>query len=223
MPVEKLAPTSSSGPIAPGLFDAPAPALWAASPDFALGILYLIAWVAPLHLGEGVVRWLVLAMVLEFIIIHSSAFAGTVMAGRGSRPGRVLALTGLTGFYLLFVVAFAASFHTWWPVTSFMALTLNRMLSVLLGHAPEGAEKEFILRGWAASVLFYLGFCFVTIFLPLPLLGMTRAVAQHAGLPGTGLWVEQPHRVMAFGFLYFTATGWSELVGHRWIRNVRSS
>ena len=39
--------------------------------------------------------------------------------------------------------------------------------------------------------------------------------AQH--LPGGGLWVDAPWRVMAFGFLYFSATGIWELREHRWL------
>ena len=43
--------------------------------------------------------------------------------------------------------------------------------------------------------------------LPLPRLGIDAALAQSIALPGSsGLWVEQPHRVVAFGLLYFAAT-----------------
>jgi len=40
------------------------------------------------------------------------------------------------------------------------------------------------------------------------------------GLPSSGLWVSEPNRVVAAAFLYFTARGVSELVGHRWFKGA---
>jgi hypothetical protein len=93
---------------------------------------------------------------------------------------------------------------------------VNRMLSVLLGQATPGDEQSLAMRGWAAGAVFYIGFAFLTVLLPLPRLGLTPEVLSAQPLAGSGLWVDQPWRVMAFGFLYFTAIGISELRGHRW-------
>ena len=66
------------------------------------------------------------------------------------------------------------------------------------------------------GAVFYLVFVGITTVLPLPKLGITAAVVSAQELPGEGLWIEQPHRVIAFGFLYFSAWGISELYAHRW-------
>ncbi len=168
------------------------------------------------------VRSLLLVMLLEFIIVHSSAFMGQVMVGGLSRQSKARSLLGLCAMYTLFVGGFALAFRTWQPLLSFWLLTLNRLLSVVLGQAPDGEEKELLQRGWAVSTLAYLGFTFLTIVLPVPRLGITRAVALAQQLPSSGLWVDQPHRAVALGFLYFTAVGISELGGHRWLK-VRAS
>lgn len=191
-------------------------ALAAALPDLCMGAVFLIAWIAPARLGVQPIAPLVLVMLLEFIVIHSGAFAGTVALGDAPRDRKALRLLGLGAFYTLFVGGFALSFTTWWPLVSFWALMLNRMLSALLGQAESGDERALLQRGWAAGTLFYLGFGGITTLLPLPRLGLSAEVVAGQHLPSSGLWIEQPWRVMAFGFLYFTATGLSELAGHRW-------
>lgn len=160
-----------------------------------------------------------LVMLLEFIIIHSSAFMGTVLLASGPRVRRAWRVVGLGLFYSLFVGSFALAFKALWPLWSFWGLTINRMMSVLVGQAPEGEEREFLQRGWAACALAYLVFAFVTIILPLPRLGITPDVVRSAALQGEGLWVDQPWRVLAFGFLYFLGVGLSELFDHRWLRS----
>lgn len=189
----------------------------AAAPDLALASVFLVAWVTPTTFHTGTVTYLMLLMLLEFIIVHSSAFMGTVMLGDLGRARKSLALIGIGGFYTLFVGGFALAFKTWWPLWSFWGLTVNRLLGVLIGQAPEGERRALLQRNWAVSALCYLGLCFVTVFLPLPRFGITREVVSHESLPGSGLWVDQPHRVIAFGFLYFAAVGLSELFAHRWL------
>jgi hypothetical protein len=211
-------PHSASDAPAPPL-GIPLPALAAAIPDLAIGFVFLFAWIAPRTLQLSLVSGLVGVMVMEFIIMHSSAFMGLTMFKSGHRRARALSLLGLGAFYSLFVGGFALAFHTVWPLVSFWGLTLNRLLSVLLGQAPSGQEQLFIRKGWAASALFYLGFAGLTIVPPVPRLGLTPDVVQALHLPGSGLWISEPWRVLAFGFLYFTATGISELYGHRWIRD----
>jgi hypothetical protein len=142
------------------------------------------------------------------------------MFGKASRGGKATGLLALGGFYTLFVGAFSLAFKSWWPLVSFWGLTMNRTLGVLIGQVPSGEERDFVQRTWAVSALCYLVFTFATIALPLPRLGITPEVVVQQRLPGSGLWVEQPHRVIAFGFLYFTVVGFSELGRHRWMTTV---
>jgi hypothetical protein len=196
-----------------------APRGWiSALPDFALAITFLSAWIAPKAVHPGTVSYLMLVMLLEFIIVHSSAFMGNIAVSSGTRRSKVTAMIGLGGFYTLFVGAFSFAFHSVWPLISFWGLMLNRMLGVIVGQAPAEDQKAFVQRTWVTSVLLYMGACFFTILVPLPRLGLTNEVVGSLHLPGSGLWVSQPHRVMAFGFLYFTGVALSELGGHAWLK-----
>jgi hypothetical protein len=219
---EPAAVPQPDAPDAPDTDPADPPPAWAAwasaVPDFGLSALFLLTWIAPGSAAAGGPRNLILIVLLEFIIIHSSAFMGIAAFKPGSRRTRAGALIGLGAFYSLFVGSFALVFKTPWPLVSFWGLTLNRLLGVVLGQAPKDSEASLLRKGWAATSLFYLGAVFLTTLAPIPRLGFSQEAVARMHLPGTGLWVEQPWRVMALGFLYYAAVGVSELSAHGWIR-----
>jgi len=195
----------------------PLPALLSALPDFALAGLFLATWIAPDLLGTGRIGQLMLVMLLEFIVVHSAAFMGMAAVGGTTTWHKIRAILGFGVFYTLFVGGFALAFGVLWPLAAFWGLTLNRLLSAILGQAAEGDERQLMMRGWAVGALAYLAAVFATTLLPVPRLGITSEVVTAAALPGSGLWISEPWRVLAAGFLYFSAVGLSELVDHRWL------
>jgi hypothetical protein len=196
-------------------FKLPFPQFISSVPDFLMGAAFLATWIDPYALGDGMLPYLLLVMLLEFIIIHSSAFIGNIMYGDLSKQKKITMMLGFFGFYTLFVLAFSLGFGEWWPIVAFTGLMLNRMLSVLVGNLPEGEERERVKSMWAVNVLCYIVGVFATILLPIPAMGITPEVISQAGLTGEGIWVEEPYRLAAFGFLYFTAVGYIELTIER--------
>ena len=192
-----------------------------AAADFGFAAVFLITWIAPNTFGDHTLRFLMLVMMMEFVVVHSSAFMGNVMISRANRGAQATALAGFGVFYSLFAGAFALAFKTWWPITMFWGQTLNRLLGVLFGQVPDEDQKAFIQRSWIASVLLYLLGAFVTIVLPIPRLGITSSVIAAQQIHSSGLWVEQPQRVLAFGVVYFLLTGWSDLRGHDWASGIK--
>lgn len=193
------------------------PAIVAALPDFGLAALFLATWIAPDLVGAHRIGTLLLVMLLEFIVVHSAGFMGAAAFGEGGRAQRLTWILGLGVFYTVFVGAFGAAFGTWWPLGAFWALVLNRLLGVLVGQVPSDEGKMLIMRGWAVSVMAYLGAVFATVLLPVPELGIDARVRAAANLSGGGLWIDEPQRVIAAGFLYFTVLGLSELASHGWL------
>jgi hypothetical protein len=187
-----------------------------ALPDFAFAAVFLITWLSPDAFGAQTVNRLLLVMLLEFISIHSAAFMGTVAVRPAVPWRRALGIVGLGVFYSLFAGAFAIIFRTWWPLGAFWLQTGNRLLGVL-GGSTAGSEQAFLKASWLASMLLYILCCFATSFLPLPALGITPSVIERLHLPGSGLWISAPYRVLAFGVLYYGLTAWWELVGQRWL------
>ncbi len=196
--------------------------LLSALPDFGFASVFLITWLSPYAFGRFMVKWLLLVMLLEFIIIHSAAFMGIVAFRSGSRASRVARIFGIALFYSVFAGAFSFAFKSVWPITAFWGQTLNRMLGVILGQGRSLGQKVVVMAGWGASTAFYLIACVVTSALPVPRLGITADVVAAQEIPGGGLWVEHPEKVIAFGVVYFGLTAWSELNAHSWAGKVRS-
>jgi hypothetical protein len=186
--------------------------LASALPDFTLALAYLVAWVAPGRTTPEMLRWLLLTMLLEFIVMHSSAFMShLVIAGSGRKGVPAVVLLGL--FYSIIVGAFSLAFHTAWPLFSFWALMLNRATVLFFRQAPRGDEMRVVGATWSASAMFYVLGCMLTVVAPLPRFGFGPEHVAAMHLNGRGVWELEPWRAMAFGFLYFAAMGAFQLWG----------
>lgn len=194
-------------------------AFLSAIPDFGLAAIALVTWIDPQILGERYVGWFLTLMLLEFIVVHSAAFLGSVAFSDKPTGTRLLHTLALAAFYTLFVGGFSLAAQSWWPMLSFWGLILNRLLGILLGAVPSGDEKAYAGRGWAAGAMCYLGGVFATLFIPLPRLGVSTEMLGPIGSNSGGVWVDEPHRVLAFAVLYFAAIGLSTLYDHRWLTN----
>ena len=84
-----------------------------------------------------------------------------------------------------------------------------------LDLSPEGRKQLHdmyrALRQQVASALAYLGGAIFTAFVPLPSLGITPEVIENLHLTGSGLWIEQPWTVLAFGALYFALLAYAKI------------
>ena len=189
-----------------------------AIPDFGIAATFLLTWLNPERFGQRAVAHLVGIMLLEFIVIHSSAFMGQVALSKESRRMKARAILAFGTFYSLFAGGFALSLKSWWPFAAFWLLTANRLLRVTMGGLPTKQEKRLMHSGWVLTTLFYMGFTALTIFVPVPEFGITRDVARAQEFSGDGLWEKEPHRVVASGFLYFTSLGVAGIFADRLAR-----
>lgn len=189
-----------------------------ALPDLGMAVFCLMAWLAPERFGPSVVGYIVLVMLLEFIVIHSAAFMGSLAVGAVEvkpmlRWGPTAGIVGLGLFYSLFVLGFCLAFHTWWPMGAFWLLTLNRLLGTIVGQGETAAEsRKLIATGWGVGAMAYLLGAFATMLLPIPRLGIRDGLHGVGG----GLWVDEPWRAVAFGVVYFGLVGWYELRARAW-------
>jgi hypothetical protein len=211
--------TSSASAAVPIRWTTPS-AVVSALPDFALAGVCLVTWIRPEAFGERMAGWILLMMLVEFIVIHSAAFMGVVIFSESRRAKKVLHILGLALFYSAFAGAFAAAFDSMWPLLTFWGLTLNRLVQALITDVTRQEARNLAQASWGGNALFYLLFAFVTSFVPLPKLGIDAAAAAALGFEGSGLWVDEPHRVVAFGFLYFAAVGYSELRAEAWMKRL---
>ncbi len=185
------------------------PRLLAGLPDAVTAALFLITWIDPSIPGPEYVKNLMLVMLIEFIVMHSSAFYSVIASDNGGpRIKRSLCLTGLSVFYLAFVAAFAFLFDSTWPLFAFAWLFISRFIHLWVNPAQSGAEAGRMMTLWSTSALTYLTGAIATVTLPLPEFGITPDVIRSMHLPGSGEWVDRPYTVLAFGTLYFSVQAW---------------
>jgi hypothetical protein len=186
------------------------PRLFAAAPDAVTAGVYLTAWVDPAVGGPETIKNLMLTMLIEFIVIHSSGFYAGIAALDIGAYKRLLVLTGLGAFYMMFILAFAHAFHSTWPIFAFGWLFLCRFFHLWLRPAQSEREAGGLMVLWVISVITYIIGAMVTTVLPLPALGITPEFAASMQMAGSGEWVQRPYTVLAFGTLYFAVQAFAK-------------
>ena len=183
--------------------------LFAALPDAITACVYLTAWIDPAIVGAPAIKNLMLTMLIEFLVVHSSGFYAGI-AGSNLGRMRVLLFGGLGAFYMGFILAFAKAFDSVWPIFAFGWLFVCRFFHLWMRPAQTARETESQLGLWAASVATYVLGGVATVMLPLPALGITPEFIAAMHLPGRGEWVARPYTVLAFGTLYFAVQAFAK-------------
>lgn len=214
-------PTSNTQP--PGA-QAPLYArLLAAAPDAVVAAGFLVVWFAPFAFGPRSVSNAMLTMLVEFIVMHASGFLGPlVLDGTLATRKRFLAIAGFGAFYGIFVTAFVLIFDEIWPAWVFAWLLFGKFSGALARNRLRGAEAAKQQMLWGTSCLLYLAGVFFTTLVWMPRLGMSVAVQPQFGLTGSGVWVEEPHRVVAFGVVYFGTMAWVKWRGPGLLEGVKT-
>jgi len=195
--------------------------LIAAIPDALTSAVFVYAWVMPLDWRPDLVKQLMLTMLIEFLVVHSSGFFGvTIYSSDVPRLRKTLVVAGFAGFYFMFVGGFCLAFHETWPLYAFGWLVFSKFLIVWTSPRPHAEEVGRQTAMWAASALYYLAGAFATAFLHVPQLGITDAVRPELGLSGGGLWIDQPQTVIAFGALYFALLSLTKLLSRATPHNM---
>jgi hypothetical protein len=170
--------------------------------DLATALIFLVTWIRPTLLGRNMVKSLMLTMIVEFLAVHSFAFL--VLSSADSGGPSVANVVGFGAVYLFAAGVCSLAFRDFWPLLLFAWLIGSKLWSTLVGEVPAPEQALYLVTVWVISTGAYLLLIVLTVVLPLPRLGIAGAGTDY-GLPAgaSGAWVEQPHRVIAFGFLYF--------------------
>ena len=177
----------------------------AALPDAVTAGGFVLVWASPLAFGPLSVKTAMLTMLVEFFLVHATGFF-TAFGGdsNASRPQRIAMLLGLSLFYVLMISAFAFNFHAWWLLLAFGWLLVGKIVWIVQNPKPDDGSITRQMMAWAGSVALFLGGVFLTSIADIPRWGMSSDLGPKFGLnPQGGLWEAEPHRVVAFGVIYF--------------------
>jgi hypothetical protein len=171
-------------------------------PDLAMALTFLVTWLWPTALGESMVGYLVMTVVLEFPVIHSAAFMGEAAMGTARPAVRALRIIGLGGLYMGVLWPIGHLSGEMWIVWAFWALVLNRAWTTFapaaVGHADVQARQH-----WALSIALYMAAVVITAIVPVPALGLSTPGVWTPSPNSGGLWNDAPQHALAFGVLYF--------------------
>ena len=177
---------------------------FSALPDALTALYFLSLWLFPLLLGPHAVRNGMLLMLVEFLLLHASIFLGsTAFSPDMSRAKKAQRMGGFALLYGLFIGAWAFAFQAWWPLFAFGWLLAIKFSGVFGRDVDNAVRLQRLHNVWAIGALVYIGGMLLTTLLWLPRLGITSGVQAQLGIPGRGLWVDHPQKVIAFGVLYF--------------------
>jgi hypothetical protein len=129
-----------------------------AAPDCILAVTFARAAWQPEVVGSKSLQWLCVTLMMEFFILHSSAFVGFIMIADSPRAKRIVSLLGLSLFYFVFAGVMAYGFHSWYPIGILAGLTVNRTLFILLRNPATMTplEKSEITSVWVFSGVSYI-------------------------------------------------------------------
>lgn len=177
---------------------------FSALPDALTALYFLSLWLFPLLFGVHAVRNGMLLMLVEFMLLHASVFLGNTAFSPGMpRAKKALRMGGFAVLYGAFVGAWAFAFEAWWPILAFGWLLAIKFSGVFGRDVDNAVRLQRLQSTWAIGALAYLGGVLLTTLLWVPRLGITADVQAQLGIPGSGLWVDRPQKVIAFGCLYF--------------------
>jgi hypothetical protein len=145
------------------------------------------------------------AMLIEFLVLHSSAAFLDDSSGGKARPPRILLLCALTALYIAFATLFAWAWDSAWPLFAFVWLFVCRFFH-LLTRAPD-REDHVQTNYYIANLATFFGALFVLV-LPLPRLGLTAEFAASMHISGSGALAREPKLLITFGATYFLLQAW---------------
>ena len=156
--------------------------------------------------------WVPLAvglMALEFVLLHSGVFMGTVAFQAKSAPRRFGLFALLAGFYGMFAIAFSSVTGSWEILEIFGFLMAGRLITLVVA---TGQGKQQLIARSAAGIFAYIPIVFLTVFVPFPELGVTAEVLSRVYPDrGGGIWEQHPERAIAGAVIYFGVMGLFEL------------
>jgi hypothetical protein len=186
-------------------------------PDVAAAGIFLWCWIAPLAWQPKLVALLVLVLLIEFVVVQAGPFIGTVVYGAamGLEPRQRLRTAVALGVtYLGFAGLAAVSFDAWFPFLIFAWLFAVKVFAATVGRDPAATGRDREMTMWILSVSYYFVAIFFTMFVPVPMLGITEDGAVY-GLRGQYEWANFPYKPIAAGFMYFCALAITRLLLRR--------
>jgi len=185
-------------------------------PTVLLSLHLFNIWRDPFKYGKRRgVRGAVALFIMEFIILHSGAATASIFKAKQGMGGMLGAMLALAAIYGVFVIAISAAFGGWDLFVSTAILMGGRAASAALFMSEK--DVQWLLANSIVGVCLYMLTTIVSIF-PLPKWGMQGEKMRGVEAPpGSGHWVEYPHRCVGAAAIYYLLLGLFEMLVLSWV------
>jgi hypothetical protein len=167
-------------------------------------VIFLSVWISPRSMrfiGENAGNTLDHCMWLEFIMGHAATAFIVVAYVTSSKTSRV-SITAIFGvIYAGFVVVMCFAMGSFYPLIQFGFVLWGRLSLAKTGSKSDIKITHILLT--ASRVFLLMITAGIAAAIPLPRLGATPEAIQ---ISGGGIMAENPHMIMAWGFIYFVAS-----------------
>jgi hypothetical protein len=190
-------------------------------PALTLAASFAVVWLAPRRLGDAAVVSAVTTMLLEFLHLCATiVILQTVLQPGLPRATQLRRLALGCGWGGAVVLGLCWGLGTPWAALAAFAMLVATTVTGILRRGELGpAETAFQRRSVGVGLALYVALAFVASLVPLPRLGVVGDGHDYGFPAGSGgLWHQEPHRLIAFGCLYFAL---SALAG-MWIAVVQA-
>ena len=169
--------------------------------------VFLAAWIYPPSvgfLGGNMGDALSNCMWLEFILGHAATAFVVVAYVTRTRKSRISSTLVFGLIYAVLVAVMCLAIGSFYPLIQFGVVLFSRLHLAATGSGPGGDFKITPVILTASRMFLLLITAGVAAALPLPRLGATPEALP---ISGEGIMIENPHKTMVWGVIYFT-TGW---------------
>lgn len=185
------------------------PGILAALPCALAALTFLVTWIRPQALGGRMVRDLTCLMMMEFVMMHANAMLSAMPMLAATRGGKLRIVIALAVPYSLFAVGLPLAWGAPWLVAQFVILLGGKLWAVR--QLPDDEQQRTRMLTWGATILAYMLFVLLAAVFPFPRFGIE---AEWVRPPG-GDRFPNPHRIVAAGFLYWSALATALYYLHR--------
>jgi hypothetical protein len=185
----------------------------AAIPDFVIGAVYIVAWIDRGQFSESTLRWLVVLLAIEFVLLPVVTVFGVIAA---ANPPRAVKLScGGCALPFIFGAAFWLSAWSrveanWWILIGSIVLVVNRAIPAASSKVSVHDRTAIGVYTLLSLLAFIIAF-FVAFGAPIPKLGITDEVAVRLEIHQE----QQPVGYIAWGAIFFPLCGAAAVVSER--------
>ncbi len=183
-------------------------------PEFFMAYMFMVTWAYPFSYGDSMVKDLrflimveVLLLAVLFFLYLFGSFVGNDVAS-GADWAKMLFLLISLGWAVLILGCYLVDYPKTWLIFLIWFLFFSKFVA-MLGLWQMDMNRFAITGRLTVKFILYFSILSFVSCTPFPVLGIDEMVISAQS--GTGLFISEPHKGLALGFLYYLSAALFEV------------